>query len=316
MNEKDVKEKTVWDNIDDAERKFISSKKGHPFLLFAFLLMAMFSVFAFLSMMHDGWGLFHNVNFDEYAIKQNEAGLSVMEVGHRWKGLGDIYIYPRHMDIKYGNSSTVRYNDGGIPITFSDGYSAKINTIIRIDLPTSTKDRIALHKEITNLYKRNSIKKEVRRVVFIACRKVARKMTADEGFSSRRAELFNTIQTEIPKVMKESKLLTPLFRYINITGIILTSIRYSAVFSANLEKRNIAKNVLLKARYKAETAKLIAEQNIWQKEYEDANSIEEGEAIQTKFRAIVAARIAKAERIALLIENRGREKIDPNFPDN
>lgn len=342
MFEKDVEDtgyQTVWDKLEEQEKK--SPKKGHPWLLLILCLGLLGAGIGLPYMVSEGIAPFYNVGPDEWAIKQNwEGELSVVDFGHHWKGTGNVHIYPREDILHYAETSTIRYNDGAIMIKFSDGHVAEINTIVRVKFPTSTEGRIALHKLITN--KSNSIVKEIELVLQEACSRVARKMTADESFSFLRAELFNTIQTEIPKVIKESESNVPLFRYINIHGITLASVRYSAVFSKCLEERNWAEQALLKARYEAEEAKFnaekerwIAEQEIWKKEWEDANSIEEGEAIQAKHRAIVAARIAiakaaadgaakdadriakaKAERIALLMENRGREKIDPNnFPD-
>ncbi len=159
---------------------------------FGFAILAIIGLFAAHSIVGEN-------NFGFYAVKQ-AAGTGTMTV-YTKSG-----IFPRFFgDVTYYKASDILYfskheaegkaQDDSIEVRFNDGATAKVTGNVRIDLPADSDKLLEIHKRFRSYDA--FIKDTVRQVVGEATILTAALMTAEESYTTKRAEFSQLVDDQI-----------------------------------------------------------------------------------------------------------------------
>lgn len=139
----------------------------------------------------------NNAGFIKIKQAAGSGTLSVHETpGMFWRTFGDVTTY-KQSDIIYFSKHD---NEGGsqddsVEVRFNDGATAKITGNVRIDLPTDPEKLIGIHKVFRSYS--NLINDTVRQVVGESTILTAALMTAEESYTTKRAEFSQMVDDQI-----------------------------------------------------------------------------------------------------------------------
>jgi hypothetical protein len=89
-------------------------------------------------------------NYDEnFQIIEYPSGEVVVvdTAGFHWQGFGEVFTYPRYMDIYYSAKKDEGTDaDGSIQVTFNDGGWGETSNFLKVQLPVAETDRISMHR--------------------------------------------------------------------------------------------------------------------------------------------------------------------------
>ena len=115
------------------------------------------------------------------------------ESGYYWKGFASVWTWPRAYIAAY---NSVPYEgqrrDESIRVTFNDGGTAQISTMIRFSLPAGTDMRRKLHRDFSG--QMQNVTMAVKAHLINCCKATAPLMSASEHQSARKAEYAQTVE--------------------------------------------------------------------------------------------------------------------------
>jgi hypothetical protein len=132
----------------------------------------------------------------EYQVYQSVTGnVQIIDnSGYYWKGFGTVWTYPRAIQAYYSqHPDEGGVKDWSVKVTFNDGGTAQISTFVKVQLPITHDERLALHCDF-NANPKNIL--DAVRSHLVNCVKASGPMmSASENQASRKAE-FNQIVEE------------------------------------------------------------------------------------------------------------------------
>ena len=179
------------------------NKKLYTGIISSFIILVLLSV---------GCSFIGYNNDQDFQIKQTISGdISVQDKGgYYWQGLDKVWTYPRTMQVFYANEIDKQTgSDDSIRVTFNDGGNAQVSSMIRFRLPTTSKDRITLHRDFAGDLE--AIEDAVRSNLINISKATAPLMSASENQSARKSEFTEIIgdqlRTGLYRMKKIEKLL-------------------------------------------------------------------------------------------------------------
>jgi len=89
-------------------------------------------------------------NDQDWQVLQSVGGkIEIIDRGGYYcKWFGTVWTYPKYMQLEYTEEKTILSpNDDSVTVTFTDGGTAKVSTVLRIQTPTSVEQRMTFHRQ-------------------------------------------------------------------------------------------------------------------------------------------------------------------------
>lgn len=147
-----------------------------------------------LIMLVGGFGL---NNTQDWQIKQSVGGnVSVIdEAGWYTKWFATIYTYPRAYQAEYADADAIR-------VTFNDGGTAKISTMLRFGTPKATEARLTSHQQFGSI---ENMSQSVRAHLVNCIKATGPLMSSSEHQSARKSEFRQIVENQLRKGIYEMR---------------------------------------------------------------------------------------------------------------
>lgn len=176
--------------------------------LFSMIKYVVFAVVALIILFGSfgSWG--HNDNQNWQIVQYPSGTIKVVDGGgYYMKYWGTVWTYPKYVQLEYTvEKSADSPNDDSVQVTFNDGGTAQMSTMIRVETPVKESQRLAFHQQLPDttgqhLALRSSIKAHL-----INCLKsTGPLMSASEHQTARKAEYTQIVQEQLSQGLFEMK---------------------------------------------------------------------------------------------------------------
>lgn len=151
------------------------------------------------------WGLGHN-DLENWQIIQSVTGKVTVRDIPGWypKVFAKVWTYPRSIQRYYsGSVEEGGAKDASIRVTFNDGGTAQVSTMVKIQTPLTEPERLQLHKDFGgNL---DNLMHSVRAHQINSMKAAAPLMSASEHQSARKAEFTQTVHHQLEHGLYQMK---------------------------------------------------------------------------------------------------------------
>lgn len=126
------------------------------------------------------------------------------QAGMYFQGASTVWTYPRSVQ-RYFSASKEEggSKDESIRVTFNDGGTAQVSTMIRFQLPTTEEKRRLVHREFSGSVE--NVTQAVRSHLINCCKATAPLMSASEHQSARKAEFTQLVHEQLTKGLYKMK---------------------------------------------------------------------------------------------------------------
>jgi hypothetical protein len=151
-------------------------------------------------------GMIGHNDSQNWQVCQSVTGkITVIDsAGYYFKGFATIWTYPRSMQAYYSESAKEGGpQDDSIRVTFNDGGTAHISSFVKVQLPTTEKERLLLHQDF-NANPAN-ILDAVRSHLTNCIKSTGPMMSASENQASRKAEFNQVVEEQLTQGLFEMR---------------------------------------------------------------------------------------------------------------
>lgn len=172
-----------------------SGSSGPPIKLFVIIGLILTGLIVTLTLFSKLTGLNDTQNWQVWQSVFGKVEI-IDSSGYYMKNFGKVWVYPRSIQTFYSaHPSEGTSKDESIGVTFNDGGTAKISSMVRFDMPTDPEHRLKLHRTFGDVNQWQAVKDAVRAHLVNVLKNSAPIMSASENQAGRKSE-FNRIVEE------------------------------------------------------------------------------------------------------------------------
>ena len=129
------------------------------------------------------------------------------EPGYYWKPLAKIWTYPRSIQTFYDDDQKNK-KDETIGVTFNDGGTAKISSMVRLAMPTTKDERLQLHRTFGNGNDCQNVTDAAWAHLVNVLKNSAPLMSASENQAGRKAEFNQVVEEQLRGGLYQMKIIS------------------------------------------------------------------------------------------------------------